>query len=223
MFKRLLFWILGYAWLLLLIGLGLLGMAGYAVFSASQGGKIPPEAALTVQSGHIVAGRTVTVERKRRRSGSTSTRRYYELDLQPPGAALVKLRVDYAVPRRTLEVALEEDVTVKYDPDDSNATYVIQLDGQDVLPYAQMARLSQQRADADKASHASWGSIGTGLVLALLGAGGVAWRRKLLADDDAQAEQQADEQPPQPPAGGSMIGSGIPPGDTRLSSSGERK
>jgi hypothetical protein len=179
-------WVLGYAWVALLAGLGLLGMAGYSIYSADHGGKIPQEAELTAASGHIVEGREVTVERKRRRGGKT-TKKYYELDLKKDDGTVVKLRVDFAVPRDKVADAVDEDVSVKYDAHDENDTYVITLDGQDLVSYADMARLSQARADADKETFTSGGMIGFAIVLALLGAVGVRQRRKMIARETAQA------------------------------------
>ena len=182
--RRFLLWVLSYAWIALLAGLALLAMAGYTVFSAGQGGKIPPESALTTGAGHIVAGREVTVERKRRRGGKSASK-HYELDLKPGAGEVIKLRVDHAVPRGALEAAMDEDVTVKYDPNDDNNTYVIQRGGQDLVTYANMARLSQQRADSDKATFTSGGMLGFAAVLTLFGGLGFWWRRRLIAEEHA--------------------------------------
>jgi hypothetical protein len=183
--KRLVLWVLGYAWIAFLVGLGLLAMAAYSTYSAGHGGSIPLESALTGANGHIVEGREVTVERKRRRGGKT-TRKYYELDLKQGDGSLIKLRIDHGVSRAALEAAIDEDVSVKYDAEDSNNdTYVIRQGNQELVSYADMAKLSQAHADADKAVFTSAGMMGFALVLALLGGGGLWWRRKLLAQDRA--------------------------------------
>ena len=205
MLKRLLLWILGYGWLVALLGAGLLGMAGYSAYSASQGGKIPPEAELTVLSGHILEGRTVTVERKRRRGGRSTTH-YYELDLKPGSGDVVKLKVDYAVPKQLLASSVDEDVTVKFDPNDDNMTYVIQRGGQDVVPYAKMAELSKRRAEADKTTFTSAASLGAGAGLLLIGSLGFFWRRRLIAADRAEIQATTASMLP---AGG--IGSQVTP------------
>ena len=179
--KRFILWVLSYAWIALLGGIGLLGMAAYSTWSAAHGGSIPQESTLTSASGHIAAeGHEVTVERKRRRGGKT-TKKYYELDLHQQGDAILKLRVDYDVPREILESTLDEDVTVKYDPNDNNNTYVIQQNDKYLMAYADMAKLSQAHADASKATFTAPGMIGFAVVLALLGGIGLRWRRKLLA------------------------------------------
>lgn len=183
--RKFVLWVLSYAWIVMLIGLGLLAMAGYSVYSAGHGGKIPKEADLTVTSGHIVEGREVTVERKRRRGGKTSSK-HFELDLKPATGDIIKLKVDYAVPRGALEDAVEEDVTVKYDPNDENNTYVIQRDGKDLVAYQTMAALSQKRADQDKATFASGGMMGFAALLAAIGGLGFWWRRKMLAADQEE-------------------------------------
>ncbi|MCL1960203.1 MAG: hypothetical protein FWG56_00115 [Desulfovibrionaceae bacterium] len=186
--KRFILWVLSYAWLALLAGLGLLGMAGYSTYSASHGGMIPEEAALTSASGHITEDREITVERKRRYGGKTA-KKYYELDLQPASGDKIKLRVDFDVPRATVETAVDGDVAVRYDPGDHNNTYVIQQDGEDLVSYADMARLAQKNADHDKEIFASPGMMGFAVLLALLGGGGLWWRRKLLAPAPAEPAQ----------------------------------
>ena len=187
--NRFILWVLSYAWIAFLAGLGLLGMAAYSTWSAAHGGSIPQESTLTSASGHIAAeGREVTVEHRRRRGGKT-TRKYYELDLRQQGDAVLKLRVDHDVPREMLESALDEDVTIKYDPNDNNNTYVIQRDDKYFMTYADMARLSQVHADADKATFAAPGMMGFAALLALLGGVGLWWRRKLLASESASASE----------------------------------
>lgn len=188
MIKRFIHWTLGYSIAILLLGVGLLGMAAYSSYKASVGGKIPPETELIVQSGKVTEGREITVERRRRRSGSKTTRKYYELDLQPTNGEPIKLRVDFTVPRHVLEQVIDEDVTVKYDKNDDNTTYVIQSDGKDLVSYAKMAEISQLEADAEKASFTSSGSLGAAIVMILLGGGGLFLRRKLVTGDGSQDE-----------------------------------
>lgn len=185
MIKRFIHWLLGYATIILLLGLGLLGMAAYTTYKASVGGKIPPEAELVVQSGKVVEGREVTVERRRRRSARKTTKKYYELDLKPADGDMVQLRVDFTVPRNVLEQIIDENVTVKYDTSDDNTIYVIQQDGADLVSYATMAEISQREADADKASFASLGAMGSAVVMVLVGVGGIFLRRKLEAGDES--------------------------------------
>ena len=215
--RRFLLWVLSYAWIALLAGLGLLAMAGYTVYSAGHGGKIPAEAALTTGKGHIVAGREVTVERKRRRGGK-STSKHYELDLKPATGEMIKLRIDHDVPRDALEAAMDEDVTVKYDPDDENNTYVIQQDGKDLVTYTDMAALSQRRADSDKATFTSSGMLGFAAVLAVLGGLGFWWRRRLLASEQAAVAATVPAAPigaDVPPAPGAVDGAGNTTGSPR--------
>ena len=188
MIKRFIHWTLGYSIAILLLGVGLLGMAAYSSYKASVGGKIPPEPELIVQSGKVTEGREITVERRRRRSGGKTTRKYYELDLQPANGEPIKLRVDFTVPRHVLEQVIDEDVTVKYDKSDNNTTYVIQYNGEDLVSYAEMAEISQLEADADKASFTSSGSLGAAIAMILLGGGGLFLRRKLEAGNSQDDE-----------------------------------
>ncbi len=188
MIKRFIHWVLGYATIILLLGLGLLGMAAYSTYKASVGGKIPPEAELVVQSGKVVEGREITVERRRRRSSTKTTKKYYELDLKPADGEMVKLRVDFTVPRQVLEQVIDENVTVKYDKSDDNTTYVIQYEGADLVSYAKMAEISQSEADAEKASFTSSGALGAAIAMVLLGGGGLFLRRKMEAGEEQDTD-----------------------------------
>jgi hypothetical protein len=118
-----LLWMLSYAWVALLLGLGLLAMAAYTAFDANYGGPMAQETALTSANGPIAPGHHVTAERERH-----------------PG-------------------------------------------GHDEASDAGAARLPQEHADGAKAAFTSEGMIGLALMLALLGGGGLWWRRKLLAQE----------------------------------------
>lgn len=195
MIKRLVHWLLGYSVYVLLLGLGLFGMAAYTSYKASAGGKIPPETKLLAQSGKVLEGREVTVERRRRRSSRKTAKKYYELDLKPANGEMLKLHVDFAVPRSVLEQVLDKDVTVKYDQSDNNTAYVIRLGDQDLLPYAEMAAISQRKADAEKAAFASSGNMGAAAVMVLAGVGGLALRRKMRAGNVEGQEEKSTPAP----------------------------
>lgn len=199
MIKRLVHWLLGYSVYILLLGLGLFGMAAYTSYKASVGGKIPPETDLVVQSGKVLEGREMTVESRRRRSGRKTTKKYYELDLKPANGEVLKLRVDFAVPRSVLEQVLDEDVTVKYDRSDNNTAYVIRFEDQDLVSYAEMAAISQSEADARKELFASSGAMGAAAAMVLAGAGGIVLRRKMqAADDETLGEEKEEGRTPAP-------------------------
>lgn len=181
MLRKFALWVLGYAWLALVFGLGGLGMAVYSSYSAGHGGGSPAEADLTSVVGTVTEGREVTVERKRRR-GSKTTSQFYELDLKPEsGGALIKLRVDHDIPMAQLSEAVGEKVTARYNAIDENTVFGLKLGKIDLVSYADMSRILTAKAEADREFFASAGTLGSCLLLALLGGGGVYLRRKMLA------------------------------------------
>lgn len=179
--RKLLLWVLSYSWLALLAGLGLLGFAAYSAYSAGHGGGMPDLAQLPGAKGTVVAGREMTMERKRRRGGKT-TQHFFELDLKPEsGGDLVKLRVDHAIERARLEAAMDQPVTATYDPDDHNMVYELRTTQATLVSREDMSRILVAKAEADKATFGSAGMMGFDAALAALGGLGVVWRRKLLA------------------------------------------
>jgi hypothetical protein len=178
--KQILLWVLRYAGLALLGGVVLLALAIHSIYSASNGGGIPPESKLTSVSGHVTDAQEVVSTVKSRRGGKRSST-HYELNLNPASGETMKLRVDGGVPRFGLEAIVDGDVTVKYDAEDDNNIYVIRLGNQDLMSYADMALMMQGQADHEKDKWTSGKNIGLGVLLTLLGGGGIWWRRKLLA------------------------------------------
>ena len=187
MFNTLLIKVLGLSRYALLVGVLLVGVAIYDKYKAEHGGGAPAQSELTTVVGEIADGREVTVERKRRRGGKTTTQ-YYELDVKPAGRAdLLKLRVDHDVPKERLEASTASDkLTITYEPSDVNMVFGINDGKTNFISYDEVAKLLQARADREAQS--SGGLIGVGVLLALLGAGGFFWRRRLAA---SQAEAAA--------------------------------
>lgn len=184
--RKLLLWLLGYAGIVLLIGVGLLGFGAYSAYKAGHGAGMPEAQDLTSASGSLVNGREITVERKRRRGGR-STERFYELDFQPAaGGELVKLRADIALPVDKLKSSMGDQVSVKYDGGDHNIIYEMSSPRGPHVEWAEMARILQVKADRDKESFTSGGMLGFAALLAVLGGLGLAWRRKLQAETPSQ-------------------------------------
>jgi hypothetical protein len=180
---RVLVLLLGLAKYAVLIGLIVLGLALWSTLRASTGGGLPKLKELRPVGGLVMGGREVTVERKHRKSGTTTTQKFFELDLQTEaGGTPTKLRVDHTIGRERLEPLMNRRIAVHYDPSDVNMVFVLQAGGSDVIPYAEMAALQQERADTTKAADGSARSWMGGLLLIVLGAAGVAWRRRLAAD-----------------------------------------
>jgi hypothetical protein len=179
--RKLVLWVLGYAWLALVIGVGGLGMAIYSSYSAGHGGGSPAEADLTSVSGTVIEGREVTVERKRRRGGKT-TSQFYELDLKPDtGGELLKLRVAHEIPMAQLSQAIGEKVTARYNAIDENMVFGLKFGQAELVSYADMGRILTAKAEADRDFFASASALGFFVLMALLGGGGVYLRRKMVA------------------------------------------
>lgn len=190
MIRRLILWVLSYAWLLVLLGVGLLGAGAYYAYTASHGGGVPEESALTVVDGYAAQAREVTEER-RRRTG-TSTRRYFEIDLKPAaGGQTIQLRMPEGVTRQHLMTALEENIRVKYDPDDKNTAYDIALlvkgnaSPRPIVTYETISQRAIADAAKDRDTLTSPAMLGFSLALTLLGACGIWLRRRMLKADEA--------------------------------------
>lgn len=182
--RKIILWVLGYAWLALLVGLGLLGMAIYSTYSAGHGGGMPDVRDLGSISGTVLAGREMTVERKRRRGGKTTTQ-FFELDVKPDSGEIVKVRVDHAVPRERLEAAIDSKVTARYTPDDDNMVYELSSDQGVLVSLDDMTKIRVAQAERERDNLASSGMLGFDAALAAVGGLGVFWRRKLLAQPAA--------------------------------------
>jgi len=183
--RKILLWILGYAWIALLAGLGLLGMAAWSAWNADHGGGMPEAAQLTAVSGTVVEGREMTVERKRRRGGKTTTH-FFELDLKPDaGGDVVKLRVDHAIPRDRLEAAVDHKVRAKYNPDDDNMVFELSSGGQPLVTQADMSKILLDKAAREKENLTAAPMLGFDAALAVFGGLGVFWRRKIIANPPA--------------------------------------
>ncbi|TDM05753.1 MAG: hypothetical protein C4K60_13635 [Ideonella sp. MAG2] len=181
MLRKLVLWVLGYAWVALLVGLGGLGMAAYSSYSAGHGGGARAEGELSAASGEVTEGREVTVEHKRRRGGKT-TSKYFELDLKPDGGGeLLKLRVDHAIPQSKLEPTIGSRVTARYDADDHNTVYVLNAGGTELVAYADMQRILVAKAESNSQFFGSTGMLVFFALVALVGGGGLVLRRKMLS------------------------------------------
>lgn len=180
--RKFILWVLSYAWLALVVGLGLLGFAGYSSYKADHGAGIPPKNELVATKGHVSDAQEVTVERKRRRGGKT-TERFFELTVKPEAAGeVVKLRVDYSFGADRLAPVVDETISALYDSNDHNLVYeLLSGDGSPVLSFDDMSQLMHAKAEAEKANMTSAGMLGFAAILAVLGGLGVAWRRKLVA------------------------------------------
>jgi cobalamin biosynthesis Mg chelatase CobN len=182
--RKILIFITGYAWLLLLAGPGLIGLSLYSGWKAEGDHAYAARDSLQSVAGTVTQASEVTVKRKRR-----STRKYYEITVKPDaaGAEERKLRIDYGTPQQLVGNLIDEKITALVDKSDSDLVYEVAVDGKAVISY----EATRQRLQAEAASSAqSFSGAGTwifAIVLTLLGAAGVWCNRKLRA---AGREQQ---------------------------------
>ena len=103
--RKILIFVTGYAWLLLLAGPGLIALSVYSGWKAEDGHAYVARESLQIVSGTVTQASEVTVKRKRR-----STKHYYEISVQPDtaGAEARKLRIDYSTPQQLVGNLIDE-------------------------------------------------------------------------------------------------------------------
>jgi hypothetical protein len=178
-------WITSKAWLVLLLGIGALGLAGWNAWKAAGDHAVAAQQDLTAISGKVVQAGVMTVEHKRRRGGSW-TEKYYRLDVAPAaGGEVVKLRIPITISEDVVREFVDSKIEAKYDATDGNELYEGVADGQRLISYeatkARRVAAAKARSDAD-----GGGLVGGGFFLLIAGGLGLWWRKRLLA---AQEEE----------------------------------
>ena len=109
--RKILIFITGYAWLLVLLGPGLIGMSIYSGWKADGDHAFTAKEQLTTVTGKVVEASEVTVKRRRR-----ATKHYYQINVQPAsGAEVQKLRIDFSTPKALVASMIDENVTALAD------------------------------------------------------------------------------------------------------------
>ncbi|MDP3231093.1 MAG: hypothetical protein Q8N13_24375 [Acidovorax sp.] len=181
--RKILIFITGYAWLLLLAGPGLIALSVYSGWKADGDHAYAARESLLTVSGTVTQASEITVTRKRR-----TTKKYYEISVQPDatGAEVRKLRIDHSTPQQLVGNLIDEKITALVDSSDNDLVYEVSVDGMAVIGY----ETTQQRMQAEAASSAkSFSGAGTwifAIFLTLIGAAGVWSNRKLRAAHEAQ-------------------------------------
>jgi hypothetical protein len=172
---------MGYGWIALLAGIGILGYAGYAQIKSSGENAFAQREGLQVIQGKVVDASEVTVTSKGRRGGGRVSDRYYELDVKPQTGESQKIRIALSVKKDAVSDLLNDNIEARFDKDNDNITYEIKAKGKDVLAYetTKQRLLAQAKADADSTSSASW--LLSGVLLAALGALMMFFKGKLIA------------------------------------------
>lgn len=181
--RKILIFITGYAWLLLLAGPGLIALSVYSGWKADGEHAYAARESLQTVSGTVTQASEITVKRKRR-----TTKKYYEISVQPDatGGEVRKLRIDHGTPQQLVGDLIDEKITALVDNSDNDLVYEVVAEGTPVISYES----SKQRMQAEAASSAkSFSGAGTwifAIFLTLIGAAGVWSNRKLRAADQEQ-------------------------------------
>jgi len=174
--RTILLFITRYAWLVLLLGLGLMGMALHSVWKASGDNAWSAREQLATIEGTVIKATEVTVQSRR------SKKQHYQLDVRDAGGTTHELRMDISTPRELVAHIVQEPVAALADPDDNYLVYEISLAGRDpLMPYEHTRQRLQTEAERAARTFNNAGVWGGALCLALLGGAGVWGRRKLLA------------------------------------------
>ena len=185
--RKILIFITGYAWLLLLAGPGLAGLTVWSQWKAEGDHAYKPREQLETLAGTVTGASEVTVKRKRR-----ATKRYYEITVAPQaGGTERKLRIDHSTPSGLVGNLIDEKVTTLFDAGDNDIVYEVVVDGQPVISYES----TKQRLLADAQSTAqSFSGAGVWIAavfLFLIGAAGMWANRKLRRAQALHAEAAA--------------------------------
>lgn len=181
--RKILIFVTGYAWLLLLAGPGLIGLSVYSGWKADGDHAYAARESLETVAGTVTQASEVTVKRKRR-----TTKKFYEISVKPDGAVVEarKLRIDYSTPQELVGNLIDEKITALVDKSDNDLVYEVAVDGKPVISY----EATKQRLQAEAASSAqSFSGAGTwifAILLTLIGAAGVWSNRRLRAADQEQ-------------------------------------
>ena len=181
--RKILIFITGYAWLVLLAGPGLAGMAIWSGWKADGDHAYTARDQLQTVTGKVTGASEVTVKRKRR-----STQHYYEITVAPDaGGEARKLRIAFSTPRDIVGGIIDEKITALYDSSDNDIVYEVVTGGKPVISYETTRQRMQAEAASTAKSFSGAGIWILAVILTLLGAAGVWSNRKLRRADELAA------------------------------------
>jgi len=201
--RKILLFITGYAWLVLVAGLGLFGMALHSLWKAEGDHAWTAREQLSRIEGTVTEAARVSVETKRRGRTTRTRESHYELSVQGADGSTHKLRVDLQVSEAAVAYVVDEPIAALADAENDYLVYELRVQGaeeegeegqeQVLFEYEDIRAMLQERARRAAANMNNVGTWGAALGLVLIGSGGVWGRRKLLAAARADAAaQQAD-------------------------------
>ena len=181
--RKILIFITGYAWLILLAGPGLAGLAIWSQWKADGDHAYTARDQLQTVAGKVTGASEVTVKRKRR-----STKQYYEITVAPDaGGEARKLRIAHSTPKDIVQDIIDEKITALYDSGDSDIVYEVVTGGKAVISYEDTRKRMQAEAASTAQSFSGAGIWILAVILTLVGAGGVWSNRRLRRADELAA------------------------------------
>lgn len=181
--RKILIFITGYAWLLLLLGPALVAMSVYSGWKAKGDHAYTAREQLTTINGKVTEASEVTVKSRRR-----ATKHYYQINVQPDGGGeAAKLRIDYSTPKALVVSLIDEKVVALADKSDNDLVYDVAINGKSLITYEATKQRLKAEADSSAKSLSGSGTWGLAILLTLIGAVGVWSNRRLRAADEAEA------------------------------------
>lgn len=181
--RKILIFITGYAWLLVLAGPGLIALSVYSGWKADADHAYTARDQLATVSGKVLEASEVTVKKRRR-----ATQHYYQINVQPDGGGEVqKLHIDQSTPKALVAAMIDEKVEALVDRGDSNLVYDIRVGGVPVITYEATQQRLQAKAESTAQSFSGAGLWVVAIFLMLIGVGGMWSNRRLRAAHEAAA------------------------------------
>lgn len=181
--RKIFIFITGYAWVLLLLGPGMVAMSLWSHWKAEGDHAYTARQALQTVTGTVTSAAEVTVKRKRR-----ATKHYYEIAVAPAaGGDTRKLRIDYSTPQQLVGELIDEQVTALVDADDSDLVYEVAVGGQPVITYEATRERLAAEAVSSAQSLSGAGMWVLAIFITLIGAAGL-WANRRLRAAQARAE-----------------------------------
>jgi len=189
--RKILLFVTSYAWLVLLVGVVVIGMALHSAWKASGDNAWTAREQLeTIEGTVIKAVKTTITSRRWGIPRRTREEQYYQLDVRDDARGSTReLRMDIRTPYRLIAHIVQEPIVALVDPDEHYLVYEISLAGrQPLMPYEHTRQRLQAKAEskADVFTAEVWSGA---LCLTLLGGAGVWGRRKLRAAEAAAPPQ----------------------------------
>lgn len=167
------------AWIALLFGFLILGVAVYTQLRANADVHGASVESLVARTGKIIGANEVTQTNNRRRGGS-STRKYYIMDAKLEDDSIEKWMIDYSIDLDKVESLVNKAVSVRIDPSNSNLVYEAVLNGQVIIPLADVQKIMERKDRVAASNSSNKGTLIVGSLALAFGIVGLIVRRRLI-------------------------------------------